>query len=181
LSARACEPWYLYYFELLNITCYSILISDSAQVASQNLATLIETQKSAESLTVALEALNKELDRQEFQNTLLPSEPDSLQSLYVAANELQQHHQDSIVQLRDITAALGLLHVRLPPDLTDAELEFVKQLILLQAVKTMLWNRLQQIQDEMNPVHESASRAGDACSLGMYGCSITCLPCSDHI
>jgi hypothetical protein len=88
-------------------------------VASQNLASLIETQRSAESLTSALDALSKELDRQELQNTLVGNgRTDELNSLYVAANELQRHHQESIERLRELTGSLGLLEVRLPPNLS---------------------------------------------------------------
>ncbi|KAF8579623.1 hypothetical protein K439DRAFT_375806 [Ramaria rubella] len=87
-------------------------------------------------------------------------------SLYEAANALQQHHQDSISQLYSLTANLGLLQVSIPPDMTESEKEFVKQLILLHAVKTSLWNRLQRYQDEMNPIRKSATRSGAGRTLG---------------
>jgi hypothetical protein len=48
----------------------------------------------------------------------------------------------------------------------DTDKDFVKQLILLHAVKTTLWGRLQRMQDELNPIWESATRSGDGRSLG---------------
>ena len=93
---------------------------------------------------------------------------DSLEGLYGAANELQKHHQQSITQLQDLTASLGLLHIDLPVSLTVVEKEFIKKLILLHAVKRTLWNRVQRVHDELNPVRESATRTGQARSLGEY-------------
>ncbi|KIJ43299.1 hypothetical protein M422DRAFT_247572 [Sphaerobolus stellatus SS14] len=81
---------------------------DSAYAANQNLATLIESQKTAESLSQAPEALSKELDQQEFLRELGRLDPAVLGDLYHATNELQWHHQDSISQLEDLTASLAL-------------------------------------------------------------------------
>ncbi|KIJ31905.1 hypothetical protein M422DRAFT_266403 [Sphaerobolus stellatus SS14] len=138
----------------------------SAHVANQNLASLIESQKTAESLTHTLDALSKELDRHEFLRLLGKVAPDSLDDLYIAANELQHHHQESISQLEELTASLGLLNIDLPPDMSKDDTAFMKKLILLQAVKTTLWNRLQRVHDEMNPIRELSSQSGQARSLG---------------
>jgi hypothetical protein len=124
---------------------------------------LIETQKSAEVLTTALDALNRELDNYEYKERLLGRTVEGVSSLYEAANALYQHHQDSIMQLQDLTANLGL---PLSSHILDTDKDFVKQLILLHAVKTTLWGQLQRMQDELNPIRESATRSGDGCSLG---------------
>jgi fumarate reductase subunit D len=124
--------------------------TDNAQIASKNLAMLIETQ-SAEVLTTALDALNRELDDYEYKENLLGGKADGVSSLYEAATGLHRHHQDSIVQLQGLTANLGLLHMPLSSHVLDKDKEFVKQLVLLHAVKTTLWGRLQRMQDELNP------------------------------
>jgi hypothetical protein len=131
------------------------------------LAALIESQKSAEALTVALEALNRELDKYEYRQRLSNETPtDHVSSLYEAANALQQHHQDSITQLQDLTASLGLLHMPVPSTVSETDKSFIKHLILLHAVKTTLWNRLQRLQNELNPIRESSARSGAGKSIG---------------
>ncbi|KAF8584591.1 hypothetical protein K439DRAFT_1616576 [Ramaria rubella] len=125
----------------------------NAQVASKNLAMLIETQKSAEVLTVALDALNREQDAFEYREAISGALQGTTTSLYKAAIALQQHHQDSIAQLHNLTANLGLLHVAVPPEMTESDKNFAKQLILLHT-------------DELNPIHGSATRLGAGCTLG---------------
>ena len=77
---------------------------------------------------------------------------DLIAALYSAANVLQKHHESSLEQLQELMANLGLLQVDLPKDLDQAETDFVKHLILLQAIKATLWNQLQRVHDELNPI-----------------------------
>ncbi|KAF8572864.1 hypothetical protein K439DRAFT_1567804 [Ramaria rubella] len=105
---QLCDQWKIQQETQLSTKAYN------AQVASKNLAMLIETQKLAEALT----------------------------------------------------ANLGLLHVAVPPEMTESDKDFAKQLILLHAVKTSLWNRLQCLQDKLNPICESATRSGTGHTLG---------------
>jgi hypothetical protein len=79
---------------------------------------------------------------------------------------LQDHNQESITQLHDLTANLGLLQMPLPKSLPACDKEFVKHLILMHAMKTTLWSRLQWLQDEINPIQESTARASVGRSLG---------------
>ncbi|KAF8590575.1 hypothetical protein K439DRAFT_1611959 [Ramaria rubella] len=69
-------------------------------------------------------------------------------------------------QLYNLTANLGRLQVTILPDITESDKEFAKQLILLHAVKTSLWNHLQCLQDELNPVFESTTQSGAGRTLG---------------
>ncbi|KIJ51203.1 hypothetical protein M422DRAFT_244389, partial [Sphaerobolus stellatus SS14] len=89
-----------------------------------------------------------------------------MNSLFEAANTLQRHHQDSIQQLQSLTADVGLLHTPLPPNVADNDKDFAKHLIVIHAVKTTIWNRLQRLQDELSPIKESARRSGVGSLLG---------------
>ena len=65
-------------------------------------------------------------------------------------------------QLEVLTENLGLSTVQIPDDgsLTDADHQFLKHLVHLQALKRTLWNTVQSYQDEARPVKESSSRGG---------------------
>jgi hypothetical protein len=117
-----------------------VTITDTAQVALRNLATLIESQKSVEALTAALDALNHELDKYELQESIGGGASNDITALYAAANTLQEHNQESIMQLHDLMANLGLLQMPLPKSLPACDEEFVKHLILLHAMKMTLWS-----------------------------------------
>jgi hypothetical protein len=95
---------------------------------SQNLAALLETQKTGEALTAALEALNKELDKKEYQFTLYFNISHPIDHLYAASNQLLHHHQLSMSCLRELTASLGLLQIEVPLSISNEEEEFLKKL-----------------------------------------------------
>jgi hypothetical protein len=129
---------------------------------------LLETQKTGEALTAALEALNKELDKKEYQSTLYPEISRPIDHLYAASNQLLHHHQLSMSHLRELTASLGLLQIEVPLSISKEEEEFLKKLVILQGVKTILWNKLQRLQDEISPINEAATRSGKAQPLGEF-------------
>jgi len=132
----------------------------------------MESQKSAETLTTALQAFNKELDKQEFLQELGQQDAASVAALDEAANELQRHHQSWIDQLQELTANVGLLQVDLPLNFDEKDTDFIKTLILLHAIKVMLWNRLQQVHDELNLICDSAS-----CSRSLGVLPVVVIPC----
>ena len=133
---------------------------------ARNLASLVDTQKSAEFITMTLERVNKELDEYEYQQRLLGGDTQRINAMYVAANELEQHHQEEMRKLQELTADLGLLQANLPDIISEKDKPFVKQIILIHAMKTTLWRQLQRLQDELNPIRESARRSGVGRSIG---------------
>ncbi|KIJ38153.1 hypothetical protein M422DRAFT_259306 [Sphaerobolus stellatus SS14] len=81
-----------------------------------------EAQLSAKtSVSAALVALNQELDKYEYRLKLIGRNSGEVLSLYEASNALQVHHQDSMSQLQNLTANLGLLQMPIPASVSEAD------------------------------------------------------------
>lgn len=128
------------------LTCYT----DGAQQLGSNINRLMDASRTADGLSKALQKIRTELNKQEYAESILPSQ--DLDPLYNAAIALYEHHQQSVEKLAVLTDSLGLSRISLPDELSEEEREYVKHLIMIQALRGLLWTKLQAYQDDFSQI-----------------------------
>lgn len=136
----------------------------NAQNAAKSVTSLVNAQRTAETLARNLDEVYQAISTNELRDSLRPDpNPARLTPYYEAAAALRQHHDDSISQLSTLTADLGLLQVDLSRGpLSDNEQEYLRLVTTARGVKTALWQKISRYQDEINPLRESRRQGGGA-------------------
>ncbi|KAG8867502.1 hypothetical protein FRB97_003251, partial [Tulasnella sp. 331] len=131
-----------------------------SKISEKGLTTLVDAQRTAEALAHSLDDLDHIISANELRRTLSDTQSSNISLIldqkYEAAEELRRHHEESISKLSALTADLGLLPIDMPNrDITKAEQDILKLLVLARSIKSALWLKFTQYQDEINPLCES--------------------------
>lgn len=137
---------------------------DDAHQVTRSLGELLDAMRTAESLGKALEKVAAELQNEEFSQSLVNST--DLNNLYEAAVALSTHHRSSVDQLQDLTSRLGLSATEVPASITETEKTYLRTLILIHTLKTVVWSKLQSYREDFAPIHDASHRGGRTRTLG---------------